>query len=306
MRSGTITQTCLILFVAVSTAFCEADFTETVSFGNSLTHNDLLWIYYGNPPDLYEMDPIEAVFMKGASVGDVLTNYAVAGSESGDVSLQIDVYELMRLMGNQGKATLFSFEIGGNDILNNDNLLAAYAPGEDPSADAVIDNLIANMIDGVSRLRNLHPGAQFIIWTIPDVTLTPDLWYDLTPEQVDNVRSHIHRVNRLVLLAANRFHFVVVLDTYRFIQYTVENPPVILGHQLVPSPAYGDYDNMFADEIHPTAVSNALMANFISFRINNKWNDNIPLYTQEELADFAHIPYDALVFGIEQQSGGAH
>jgi hypothetical protein len=306
MRNGTIIQACLILFVAASTAFCEADFTETVSFGNSLTHNDLLWIYYSNPPDLYEMDPMEAVFMKGASVGDVLTNYAVAGSESGDVSLQIDLYELMRLMGIQAKATLFSFEIGGNDILNNDNLLAAYAPGEDPSADAVIDNLISNMIDGVARLRSSHPGGQFVIWTIPDVTLTPALWYNLTPEEADNIRSHTDRVNRLVLLAANRFHFVVVLDTYWFIQYTVENPPVILGHQLVPSPAYGDYDNIFADDIHPTAVSNALMANFISFRINNKWNDDIPLYTQEELADFAHIPYNVLGPGIEQRSGGAH
>jgi len=304
MRMRRIAAVFLLVLLYVSPAFGEANFTQAVSFGNSLTHNDLLWIYYGNPPDLYQMDPMEAVFTKGASPGDVLTNYAVAGSESGDVSQQIDLYELLRLLGSQEKATIFSFEIGGNDILNNDNLLAAHAPGEDPAADAVIDNLIANMLGDLSRLRNSHPNAQFVIWTIPDVTLTPNQWYNLTPGEAENMRAHIGRVNRIVLKAASRYSFVVVLDTYWFLQYVMENPPMILGHQLVPAPAYGDYDNIFADEIHPTAVSNALLANLTAFKINKKWNDDIPFYTSHELADLAHIPYVIPVPGSVSRGGG--
>ncbi len=281
----------ILLCLSTTEAYGQADFTDTVTFGNSLTHNDLLGIVYGNPQDMYGMDPVEAVFEKGAEPGDELVNYAIAGSESEDVQIQIDLYELFRLLQIQDKATLIGFEIGSNDILNNVNLLAAYPPGENPSADAVIDNIIGNLIQDLSRLRASHREAQFVVWLIPDVTLTPDLWYELFPDEVENVRAHIGRVNRLIRGAGNRFDFLIAFDSYTAIQEVVYEPPVIFGYPLVPPPAYGDYDHLFADEIHPTAVSNALIANEIIARINEDWNDFIPLYTEEELADLAYIPY---------------
>jgi lysophospholipase L1-like esterase len=291
MRKWSYPIVCLVILILTSSAFGQADFTDTVTFGNSLTHNDLLWIAYGNPPDLYEMDPMEAVFDKGAMAGDELANFAVAGSESDDISAQIDLYEFLRLLQIQDKATLFGFEIGSNDILNNVNLLAASAPGVNPSADAVIDNIIDNMRSDLFRLRISHLDAQFVIWLIPDVTLTPDLWNELNPGEIANVQAHIERVNRIIRGAGNRFDFAVAFDTYSMIQEIVFDPPIIFGQQLVPPPAYGDYDHLFADEIHPTAVSNALIANNIILQINDEWNDIIPLYTEEELADLAHIPY---------------
>jgi phospholipase/lecithinase/hemolysin len=282
-----------MLFVAVFSvaAFGQADFTVMVTFGNSLTHNDLLWIYYGNPPALYSADPMEAVFDKGAEGGDVLTNYAVAGSETGDIATQIDLYEYLRILGSQDKATLICLEVGGNDIMNDIDILAAYAPGEDPVADAIINNMLGNMRDDLIFLRSTHTDAQFIVWTIPDVTLTPGLWYDLTPSEAENVREHTERINKQIRIAGNRFSWIVTLDVYTINQLVVENPPVIFGHQLVPPPSYGDFDHLFADEVHPTAVSNALIANITIGQINRDWNDNIPRYTQEELADLAHIPY---------------
>ncbi len=291
MRKRAIFLSLLFVTVFSVTAFAQADFSEMVTFGNSLTHNDLLWIYYGNPPELYAADPMEAVFDKGAAGGDVLTNYAIAGSESGDIGSQIDLYEFFRLLGSQGKATLICLEVGGNDIMNNIDLLAAYAPGEDPGADALINGILGNMRDDLSYLRSTHTSAQFILWTIPDVTLTPDLWFYLTPSEAENVRAHAERINRQVRMAGNRFSWVVVLDVYSVTQFVVENPPIIFGHQLVPPPSYGDFDHLFADVIHPTAVSNALMANITIGQVNRKWNDDIPLYSQEELADLAHIPY---------------
>jgi phospholipase/lecithinase/hemolysin len=281
----------LSLFLVSNPAFGQADFTDTVTFGNSLTHNDFLGPMHGLPQDMYGMDPSEAVFVKGAILGDQLSNYAVAGSQSGHVSAQIDLYELYRFLGFQDKATLIGFEIGSNDVLNNIYLLAASPPGVDPNADAVINNIINNIAQDLTRLYNTHLDAQFIIWLIPDVTVTPDLWNDLTPTEIENVLAHIERVNRRLRAAGARFNFMVAFDTCTMLQEAVADPPVIFGQQLVPPPAHGDYDHIFADTVHPTAVSNALFANEIITRINEDWNDTIPFYTEEELADLAHIPY---------------
>ena len=100
----------------------------------------------------------------------------------------------------------------------------------------------------------------------------------------------VGRVNDRIR-SLDKYSFVVVLDLYALSQAMVDNPPVIFGHELVGPPAYGGFDHLFADTIHPTAVGNALIANAIIARINAKWGDDIPLYTEEELADLAHIPH---------------
>ena len=288
MRKYVLWFTVLIFVLGASSAFAQANFASMVTFGDSLTHNDILGIVYGNPQDMYGKDAMEAVFSKGASGGDKLTNFAVAGSQSSQVALQIDLYDFFRLTGLQKKATLISLEIGGNDILSNTDLLAVSPPGLNLSADAVIDRLIENVRKDLLRLRRSHQSAQFIIWTVPDVTLTPRL-YDLTPWKISNLREHIERANRLIR-NLRQYPFVVVLDLYRLMPVIIEDPPVLFGQQLVAPPNYGDYDHLFADEIHPTAVSNALLANIMIQIINLKWEDVIPFYTEEELADLAKIP----------------
>ena len=280
---------CLLGFFIASPALGQADFTNMVTFGDSLTHNDFLGWVYGNPQDMYGRDAMESVFNKGASRGDRLTNYAVAGSESSHVKIQIDLYVFFKLIGLQEEATLIGFEIGGNDILNNIDLLANAGPGEDPAADAVIGTLIANMRKDLLRLYYSHPGAQFIVWTIPDVTLTPRLWYDLTEADVANVQAHIERVN-ISIRSLRQIPSFIVFDLYTLMPLVVHSPPSLFGNQLVSPPDYGDYDHLFADEIHPTATSNALMANIMIMQINMKWGGTISLYSEEELADLAHIP----------------
>ncbi len=279
----------LILFLTPS-AMCQVDLSEVVTFGDSLTHNDLLWLVYGNPQDLYGKDPMEAAWSKGALSGDTLTNYAVGGSESSDLMTQIDLFLFLELLGAQDEATLFNVEIGGNDVLNNINLLAAYAPGQNSSADAVIDEIVNNMKDGLLLLRSTHWDARFVVWTLPDVTVTPDQWNLLNPTQIANVRAHLQRANNKIRWL-DTLSFAVVLDTYALLQAAVASPPVLFGRQLVGPPANGDYDHIFADAIHPTAVVNAFFANFIIYKMNTNWNDDIPRYSNEELADLAHIPH---------------
>ena len=290
MRKHFVMLLCLLGFFIISPAFGQTDFTDMVTFGDSLTHNDLLGWVYGNPQDMYGKDAMESAFSKGASTGDELTNYAVAGSESDHVEIQVYLYEFFKLIGLQDKATLIGFEIGGNDILNNIDLLAHAGPGEYPAADAVIDNLLTNMRKDLLRLYQSHPEAQFILWTLPDVTLTPRLWYDLTEIEVANVQAHIKRINRSIRSLRRNPSFIV-FDLYTLMPLVINSPPSFFDHQIVPPPDYGDYDHLFADEIHPTAVSNGMMANIMIRQINKKWGDSISLYSEEELADLARIPY---------------
>lgn len=284
----------LVLWVLVllvrTEAFGQAHLTHVVTFGDSLTHNDLLWRISGNPQDMYGADPMEAVFNKGAGSDEELTSYAVGGSESSDLGMQIRAYQFQRMIGHQDKATFFSFEIGGNDILYNIKLLASFTPGTDTSADEVIDSLISNIREDLFLLCRSHPQAQFVIWTIPDVTLTPLLYSTFDPDEADNVLAHIELVNQIIR-EIDQYPFVVVLDLFSLIQEVAAEPPVLFGHQLEPPPAYGYYYDIYADRLHPTAVTNALIANIIIDGINKKWGDNILLYTQEELADLAQIPY---------------
>jgi len=269
-------------------ARAQADFDYMVTFGDSLTHNDLLWLVYGNPPSLYEDDPNQCVFEKGKASGDELTSYAVGGSEAADVALQVDAYLFLEWLGLESRASIVGYEAGGNDILNNKGILKANAPGSNPSADAVIDNILANLYSSVKEIYN-QLNCQIIIWTIPDVTYTPDLWGQLTQSEIDNLRAHEIRINKKIVRVKNNPLFVVA-DLYSEMPVMITNPPVIFGHQLNPPPRTGHHDDLFADYIHPTAVTNALIANEIIKMINLKWNDNIPLYDEYELASLAQIP----------------
>ena len=86
-----------------------------------------------------------------------------------------------------------------------------------------------------------------------------------------------------------------MLDLYKIMRQFVADPPALFGYQLIPPPSYGDYDDLFADQIHPTAVSNAIIANKIIYLMNTKWNDSIRFYTNRQLAKLAHIPYETVV-----------
>lgn len=259
-----------------------------VTFGDSLTHNDLLGWFYGKPQDLYGNDPMQAVYIKAASAGDRLDNYAVAGSHSAQVNSQINLYNFGRTLGIQPQADVIGYEIGGNNILANIDLLSEYGVGENATADAVIDRIISDQANQLSRLASSHPGGKAVLWTIPDITLTPQFYGLLTPRQIANVQAHTARANEFISSLTNLPN-AVVIDLYALISSTVNNPPVIMGDALLPPPAMGAYDNIFADSIHPTAVSNAVLANEIIVTINAKWGLNIPLYSEQELAELAHI-----------------
>lgn len=267
----------------------QADLGASVSFGDSLTHNDLLHLLSGLPRDMYGDDPFEAAFRKAAGPGDGLSSYAVGGSESQHLRTQIDLYDLMVLLGVEAPATLFNIEIGGNDFLNNRALLASAPPGVDPAADDVIDRLLVRLERDVRHLARKYRNADFVLWTIPDIVLTPDHWIEFDPVQTANLRAHLARANQAIL-SADRHPRIAVYDCKLVFDGLVAAPPVLFGHALIGPPALGGYDHLFADGIHPTAVHNAFQANSILQELVSEWGGQYPLYSERELADLAHIP----------------
>jgi hypothetical protein len=290
ISSIAIASLCLLL-VPVQSVFGQVDFTDFVCLGDSLSNNDLLGLAYGNPQELYGADPAEAVFNKAARSGDQLWSFAVAGSEGDEFFYQMLFYYIFLQWDLQDPATLFNFEIGGNDVLNNIGLFAASPPGADPAADAIIDNVIGAMWGSFYWLSSVNPEARFILWTVPDLTLSPRVMVrGYSPAQEANIREHLQRLNNHIWWLTWSQQ-VVVADVYGQLQQIAAHPPILYGHQLVGPPAYGGFHYLFADSIHPTAVGNAMIANNIIALINFRWNDNIPYYSESELADLARIPH---------------
>lgn len=269
-------------------SLADVNLHEVVTFGDSLTDNQsILPIYTGLPPTLYGHDPMQLVFDKNRRPSDELSNYAVAGFTSDLVDLQVELYEFNKLIFLQDRGTLYQLEMGGNDVLNNDFLLARNAPGTNVAADGVINNILDNFED---YLIDLQEDARFdakgVIWTLPDISLTPRYFNVFTAQEQANIRAHTERVNT-VLRGLDRFADVVVLDVYMLLAEIVNNPPTIRDITLGGPPQFGQTTDIFADEIHPTAVSNAILANELIALMNDKWDAGFASYTEDELYDFA-------------------
>ncbi len=277
-----------VAIVATGEVSGDVNLGHVVTFGDSLTDNQtILPRYTGLPATLYGHDPMQLVFDKNHRPGNELSDYAVAGFTSSQVGLQIDLYQFNAFFGFEQHATLFQLEMGGNDLLNNDSLLYNNAPGTNGSADRVITDLIRNWrLSAQDLASTARRDARAVVWTIPDITLTPRYWQALTPTQEANLRAHTQRANRFIR-ALGRFDNVAVLDVWAILRELAANPPRLGEVQLLGPPHHGETTHLFADEIHPTAVSNALIANEIIALMNQKWDAGFEFYSEAELIDFA-------------------
>ena len=231
------------------------------------------------------------MFNKAAGTGDQLANYAILGSTSADVLLQIQAYAAARDANAIERSTLVSIQAGANDFLDPENLmfLAAAAPGDSHQADAIVNRVRQNLMKSVQTIKRVDK-AQVIVWTVPDVTLTPySLYIGLGGVAAENVRLHIERLNHFIRGMGHRKE-VAVLDISSVLTAAILMPPVIAGVPLVPPPYFGFSYAIFADPLHPTAVSNGITANMLIIQANMTFDDSIPLYSEDELADMAGLP----------------
>lgn len=270
---------CALTFLPVPLV-AQVDLRETVTFGDSLTNNDLFG-RFRHP--LYGRDPMEAVFVKAAGPNARLRNYAVGGARARDVRSQILLYALDHLVGGKPLGTLLSYEAGGNDVLRHVGTLSRFPPG--PITDPLTDRILETIVDDLVVLAIHHPGARLVVWTIPDVTTAPLHWR-LGAAEKRNLRANLQGINGF-LRALEVFPNVVVLDVEAIWRRHAAAPPVVKGRPLLPPPAFGRLDALFADPIHPSAVGNALLANACIERMNRRWGARVPPYSEAELAALA-------------------
>jgi len=260
---------------------------HSICFGDSLTHNDILGLVSFLPQDMYGMDPFEAMWIKGKGANATLNRYAIAGSRSQHLWAQITTYELAELLGFAPSGTCFNVEIGGNDFFSNDYICGANPPGTNAKADAVVDDLLARIHNTVTYLGLRRPSTEIILWTVPDITMVPSRWH-FTATQRANLRAHIERANRRIRSYHNHPR-VAVLDFYELHHLVVQNPPTLNGTTIQGPPLHGQYAFMHADDVHPTAVMNAYIANALAGVLNKKFGSNIGTYSDAELAFLAHL-----------------
>jgi phospholipase/lecithinase/hemolysin len=287
-RKITLGMMTLLIGLSSSPAWSQVETYRSSSFGDSLTDNDSLYWLFGTDPAIYGADPFEAMFNKAAGTGDQLANYAILGSTSADVLLQIQAYAAARDANAIQRSTLVSIQAGGNDFLDPENLmfLAAAPPGESDAADAIVNGIRQNLMRSVQAIKKVDE-AQVIVWTVPDVTLTPYAQFiGLGGVAAENVRLHMERLNHFIRGMAHR-NQIAVLDISSVLTAAIFNPPVIAG---VPLEYYGVTWAIFADPLHPTAVANGITANMLIIQANMTFDDSIPLYTEDELADMAGLP----------------
>ena len=291
------------------------DTSHVVTFGDSLTDNDLLFLLpppFGNVygPIAFGQDPAEAFFSKAANPDDQLSSFAVLGSVSGrgdcsnpfeetcGVLSQVEKYVAMRKAGTIAPATFISLQAGGNDILDIENnfanlfALASAAPNENWQIDLIIDEIKFNLFLSVAKLK-LVDHAPITVWTAPDVTLSPlVLSFWLTAEQSANVRAHVEELNEFIRsLETSKRTKLLVLDAGQVLTNNTFAPPEILGTPILPSivGAFGERTDQFADPIHPTAVINAILANELIDKVNNALKSDVQKYSELELAIIAGI-----------------
>ncbi|MCP3914933.1 MAG: hypothetical protein GY711_05220 [bacterium] len=179
-------------------------------------------------------------------------------------------------------------QAGGNDFRNNRDLLAAHSPGTHGGADGLVDDVVDDILEALQLADTA--GAERILWLIPDFTAAPSHDGEFDNLERRSIRAHLSRANRALREAALA-QGVVVFDAAFHARRLVTTPPNLFGHPLVGPPAHGDYDRIFADDLHLSAVSNALLANGIIAALDAELGVSFRGYSVFELADLAHISH---------------
>jgi lysophospholipase L1-like esterase len=267
-------------------AFAHAtEWSAVVSFGASQLDNESL--YAGHPlgAALYGDDPVEVL----ASLADppgVVWEYAESGAVSADIDGQIASY-FRDLAAGAPEATVLVLVMGGNDLLDQAEVLAEVAPGESAGVDRAIDGLASRIADRALRLQRALPEARVLVFNLPDLGETPKLARWMSPAQRDRFVQHIDRLNRRLEVALAPAPRVLLADVRGALGELVEAEVLFGGAPLCASPDRGRLDCLFADLLHPTAATNAWLGNALAEQVEAAWGDELGRVSEARLAELA-------------------
>lgn len=266
----------LALLGSSLTARAQVDFTSTVAFGDSLTDNSPFQPLGG-------ADPVETLFRQAAATGSNLSVQARSGARLLDVNLQFLNYVVEVQNGViNAPGTLFSYEIGTNDLVAFEATLKVAPPATNPAGVQLVDGLLQGMANQLSALSQVHPNAKFIVWTVPDVTTMPGGLTFWSAAERANIRAFVDRVNAAIR-PLNANPNVLVFDFEFGLTSLILNPPTLGMTTLLNTPGFGTPRHLFADSVHPTAVTNGMLANWLIANVNLKWGTTIPLLSIAQL-----------------------
>ncbi|MBD3676198.1 MAG: hypothetical protein HUJ26_22030 [Planctomycetaceae bacterium] len=277
-----------LTFVVLGSArftHAQIDTSHTYCFGDSITDNTHLFLFYGTNRTLYGADPVEAMFQKASAETDTIHNYARVGSTSSLIVAQVNYYAQKRKAGKTAPATLISLQGGGNDVLFNVRQLAA----ETEESERIVRRIQHNLELCIKKLTEVDK-APIVLMTIPNLTVTPYLQsYKLTDNELAALKKNIQRLNEFIL-EYRQHPRMIVLEVDQVLEQVIDQSLTIAGTPLSAPPLTGASYSIFADRVHPTAAANALVANHLIKLINSKFQADIQYYGEKELAQLAGFP----------------
>jgi phospholipase/lecithinase/hemolysin len=298
---------CLCLLLSVPAwASAQSRFSGIVVFGTSLSDPGNSFALYGDagkPPD-FMLNPLlipSAPYAKGGhhfsngatwieqyaksiGLGDSVrpalaitdrsvTNFAVGAARAYDdgvnfnLSRQVNTF-LQRSGGAASAQALYVVEMGSNDVRD---AFQVYATGGDggPILKAALGSIAAN-------IQKLYvAGARnFLVWVVPDVSLTPAL-RTLPPaaQGLAALLTQGFNANLAAIVAQLSAALpgisIVRLDAYQLLHEIVDDPALFnlstvavpcLDPSIAPFTCGAPDDFLFWDGIHPTKAGHAILA----------------------------------------------
>ena len=277
-RSGIALITCLWLGAAGAASL--APISQVISFGDSLSDTGNLFALTGGaiPPEPQYFDGRTSngpvwVELLSIDLGVTLNNYAYSGAQTGSGNVngpfpglveQIDAFEADLGGGTADPAALYTVWAGANNFCQT-----CFIPGVD-DPEEFIERGVMETLTAIGRLVGL--GAQkILVLNLPDLGLTPrgrssglgpalsqvaDAWNLGLATGLGSVP-----VPQLRTIDTADFLRQAAADPASFGLTNVEDACLSVGcNQQVLDPALDPDGFLFWDDIHPTRVTHAILA----------------------------------------------
>lgn len=275
-RTGCTLIACL--WFGAASAASLAPISQVISFGDSLTDSGNLFGLTGGalPPEpqyfagRFTNGPVW-VELLSIDLGVTLTNYAYGGAQTGSGNVngafpglveQIDAFEADLGGSPADSSALYTLWIGANNFCQT-----CFIPGVDDPEEFVAKG-VTETVTAIGRL--LAAGAQkILVLNLPDLGLTPrgrasgiaPALSQVTDGWNAALAANLPAVPGLRTIDTAEFLRQIAADPASFGFSNIEEACLLVGcNQQTLDPALDPDGFLFWDEIHPTRVTHALLA----------------------------------------------
>lgn len=209
------------------------------------------------------------------------TNYAVAGARAYNDGINVNLHDEVARFSNDvagvaAPGALYVMEMGSNDVRD---ALPHYLTGDAAGGDLILGEALASIGGELQALYQM--GARhFLIWTVPDISLTPAL---RRLDEMSNTGTAIRGVARALAQGFNTHLALIVgsveslpgadvkvLDAFQKVDEIVANKAAFgladvqdacIMPGVAPFKCQVPDEYLFWDGIHPTKAGHAIIAN---------------------------------------------